>query len=868
MMRHLKRCVAGVLVLYVASVISWLGYLAVSSWSEARKASWLGFVHKSLTQADGRSRSYLVFVPHVPPPKGCNGYPVLMFLNGHGDNGNEGLLQIGNNFGRPVWEMQENFPFLVVAPQCEIDGSWVGAPDDSSFAFATLDRVLSDYPCDKDRVYLTGTSSGGAGAFRFLQEQPETFAAAVLVSATQGGGAPESLAKSLATHRIPMWSFFNERDSEHVVKLNRSLRESMFQNGCNYRTTEYDRKGHNAWDYAYRDPAMYRWLLEHSRKTNRNQIAFEPIDYETQNSAEKSDSLRTLWIDTDNPSQLELAMEARINDPIGLRLLFNHGDIGSKIQSIQLRLGRPGDLNCQAIQSSESTELFGLVAIREDRWNHLAIQQNEGRSTVSINGWPVWRSKQLPGTPILKRVGVLLAQEQNATQAIRELRGHGVASASRDDSIVASGDGPDEKLTAKEELQSVVLSLKKRSDAATHKSLFWQSSKPSIDHSLLSITCTPSSEGDCSGTLIGEDGTFLFSRRRDDNPHRMSSSINQSVELTDRQYRPAVLRPVERPGSFSNALASGFTLEQPNDRPWRDFWRSIDQDRSTEILLGDSNYCSKVIQQNSIATEATEWARLTTEIDLAAQLDTLNHVASLLSLGRVEQPPIAVRFKQLEILDAKETIDGHECLVVRERQSESDSSQRLFWIDQKAGGLIRRFCGKVERPDDSKEFPSRRPLPTLFGDVTIHIQYDSASTMPVGWTIANGQASEGPLQSISTSTVASAPANVTNLWKESLRSSEWTSRPHSLVKDQINGVYYLRNLAGKKRIITSEEYHLSPTFDELAASATGKVEEVLNQANRQVVVRFCIAVIGLALLLVSVFLRRHKFSVASQGQPS
>jgi predicted peptidase len=72
--------------------------------------------------------------------------------------------------------MKEFFPFLVVGPQCRKDSSWSGNTDHSKWAVEILDEVIKEFDADRDRIYLTGVSSGGSGAWNIGSEHIDRFA--------------------------------------------------------------------------------------------------------------------------------------------------------------------------------------------------------------------------------------------------------------------------------------------------------------------------------------------------------------------------------------------------------------------------------------------------------------------------------------------------------------------------------------------------------------------------------------------------------------------------------------------------------------------------------------------------------------------
>ncbi|MFN0054838.1 MAG: family 16 glycoside hydrolase [Planctomycetales bacterium] len=196
--------------------------------------------------------------------------PVLLFLNGAGENGDDGYRQISNNFGVQVWEMRGYFPFLAVAPQCRVEGSWSPGSPDSIRALEALDRVIEEYGGDPDRVFLTGVSSGGNGTWMLAAAESGRFAG-VIPMCGQGGAD----ARRLAEAGVPVWNFYNERDTADIVRFNESVRRQLLELGQSPLSTTYDALGHDCWNRGYRTTALFAWMAEQSRSRNRARGRFE-----------------------------------------------------------------------------------------------------------------------------------------------------------------------------------------------------------------------------------------------------------------------------------------------------------------------------------------------------------------------------------------------------------------------------------------------------------------------------------------------------------------------------------------------------------------------------------------------------------------
>jgi len=261
-------------ILLVVLIGAWTGWIALLSprcLGESPRTD-RGFMLKTYVDSRGQEHRYVVFVPYDDRPGRRR--PLLMFLNGMGENGTDGISAISNNFGIQLWEMKRTFPFVAVAPQCRPEaGGWSDAEQEK--ALSILDRVAEEYGTDPDRVYVTGVSSGGSGVWRIVSGNPDRFAAAVPICGGGGGNL-----KSLAGEREPIWSFYNDGDKASLLEGERRMRQELLKAGASPLATEYPQEGHNSWDLAYRCIGMYDWLLDQSLSKNARQDHFELLSAE------------------------------------------------------------------------------------------------------------------------------------------------------------------------------------------------------------------------------------------------------------------------------------------------------------------------------------------------------------------------------------------------------------------------------------------------------------------------------------------------------------------------------------------------------------------------------------------------------------
>ncbi|WP_200947208.1 dienelactone hydrolase family protein [Rhizobacter sp. Root404] len=195
---------------------------------------------------------YLVWMPEAAD-RPAAGWPLLIFLHGSGERGTD-LARVKAH-GPPKYAAAgRRFPFVLVAPQLPEERQW-----DPDAIEALRADLIARGPIDPDRVLLTGMSLGGHGTWDYAVEYPDRLAA---IAPVCGSGVP-SLAMRLA--RLPVWSFHGALDDVVPIAPDRLMIDAVRAAGGRPKFTVYPDVGHNAWDPAYADPALYDWLLAQRR---------------------------------------------------------------------------------------------------------------------------------------------------------------------------------------------------------------------------------------------------------------------------------------------------------------------------------------------------------------------------------------------------------------------------------------------------------------------------------------------------------------------------------------------------------------------------------------------------------------------------
>ncbi len=228
------------------------------------------FLEREIVDEGGRHR-YRVFVPsaHSPGKKS----PVILFLHGSGERGSDNRAQLESGLGPYVREHAADFPAIVVFPQVEENGEWMGA--NVAMALAALEAASQEFKGDPQRTYLTGLSMGGYGTWEIALKAPTRFAAlvpicgAILPPAGERALYVTEVAKAADPHaalalqlkHLPTWIFHGARDDVVLPNDDRKIFTTLKAEGADVRYTEFPDAGHNSWDATYNHGEMWEWLF-------------------------------------------------------------------------------------------------------------------------------------------------------------------------------------------------------------------------------------------------------------------------------------------------------------------------------------------------------------------------------------------------------------------------------------------------------------------------------------------------------------------------------------------------------------------------------------------------------------------------------
>ena len=230
-----------------------------------------GFVERS---DDGRR--YFVYRPASWSPD--KKWPVIVYLHGGDERGDDGVKPTQVGLGPHVWQTHGQFPYVVIFPQCARGQFWMYKGEEERVMKA-IDRTIAEDAGDPDRIILTGNSLGGYGTWILGAVHSDRFAALVPIC---GGAAPPRgrplppeapfakapdpfMAVAQAIGKTPVWAFHGADDWLVDPNQTRRLVDDLHKLGNDAKVTIFEGVGHNSWDRAYAEPQLWDWLARQKR---------------------------------------------------------------------------------------------------------------------------------------------------------------------------------------------------------------------------------------------------------------------------------------------------------------------------------------------------------------------------------------------------------------------------------------------------------------------------------------------------------------------------------------------------------------------------------------------------------------------------
>lgn len=184
----------------------------------------VGPLHLDL-KIGGEPADYALYVPETYAPD--TAYPLIVCLHGAGFTGDSYLER---------WQARLGEKTVLACPTM-MGGAW-WTPGGEMLVMAVIEDVRSKYHIDPDRIYLTGMSNGGIGAYLIGMFHADRFAAISPMAA----GIPDEIFPFLRNFSSTgIYILHGAQDDVMPVILSRKISEYLDEQAIPYTYREHDR---------------------------------------------------------------------------------------------------------------------------------------------------------------------------------------------------------------------------------------------------------------------------------------------------------------------------------------------------------------------------------------------------------------------------------------------------------------------------------------------------------------------------------------------------------------------------------------------------------------------------------------------------
>ncbi len=213
--------------------------------------AYVGSLHNEV-QVGSQEMSYALYVPKDYDP--ALAYPLIVCLHGAGFNGDSYIDR---------WQSRLGEKSLLVCPSMR-GGAWWSS-EGEALVLAVLEAVTSRYHVDAKRIFLTGMSNGGIGAYLLGMLHADRFSAI----SPMAGGIPDEIFPYLKNFSsTALYIIHGAKDSVMPVELSRKASKYMKKEGIPHVYREHQREHRIAGGHFFPKeelPALITWFKNQRR---------------------------------------------------------------------------------------------------------------------------------------------------------------------------------------------------------------------------------------------------------------------------------------------------------------------------------------------------------------------------------------------------------------------------------------------------------------------------------------------------------------------------------------------------------------------------------------------------------------------------
>ncbi len=215
--------------------------------------------HRSII-VKGKKASYALHVPSSYDPK--QSYPLIVCLHGAGFTGESYLER---------WVPRLEDRYILACPTISMGAWWTRFGED--LALATLRAVQGEYHVDLDRIFLTGMSNGGIGAWIIGMHHADLFAGI----APMASGIDDVLFSFIENLvNTPVYVIHGGKDRIMPVQLSRDLVQEMKRRGIPHLYREHQWTHPHAGGHFFPRqelPELIAWFDQQHRTSLPRQVS-------------------------------------------------------------------------------------------------------------------------------------------------------------------------------------------------------------------------------------------------------------------------------------------------------------------------------------------------------------------------------------------------------------------------------------------------------------------------------------------------------------------------------------------------------------------------------------------------------------------
>ncbi|MHC4841551.1 MAG: carboxylesterase family protein [Planctomycetota bacterium] len=186
--------------------------------------------------------------------------PLIIYLHGGGGHRRDVATLTNSPIAKRITE--KKYPFAVLIPQHKptpgVPNGW--QPDDLNLL---IKHAVEAHKVDPERVFVTGSSMGGAGTWMLANKYPEVIAAAAPMAAGGAESPKGDLPVSVDNLKnVAIWAFHGDADKTCPHEKIQTLVKKIETAGGSPKFTLIPGGNHGATGKVYREDKLYEWFLQ------------------------------------------------------------------------------------------------------------------------------------------------------------------------------------------------------------------------------------------------------------------------------------------------------------------------------------------------------------------------------------------------------------------------------------------------------------------------------------------------------------------------------------------------------------------------------------------------------------------------------